>query len=73
MLDPSGNELPEKSFAKSFLSIFEKSKFKSLANSLFKITNSGSWTGVGLISSLKVLDNFEYVLSKCQPTVISFN
>jgi len=28
---------------------------------------------VGLISSLKVLDSFEYELSKCQPMVILIN
>ena len=56
-----------------FLSVFEKSKFKVDASSSFKVTNSGLWTGVGLIFSLKVFDKFEYVLSKCQPMVILIN
>ena len=73
VLVSSGIEFPENISANFFLSVFEKSKFKVDASSSFKITNSGSWTGVGLIFSLKVFDNFEYVLSKCQPMVILIN
>ncbi len=58
-LVPFGNEFPENISDNFFLSIFEKSKFKLLASSLFKIINSGLLTGVGFISSLKLLDNFE--------------
>ena len=70
VVEPFGKLFPEKILDSSPLSIFEKSKFKSLDNLSFKIINSGSWTGVGLIFSLNVLDNYEYVLSKCQPMVI---
>ena len=73
VVDPFGKVFPENIWDKSFFSILEKSRFKSLANWSFKTTNSGLWTGVGLTSSLKVLDNFEYVLSKCQPMVILIN
>jgi hypothetical protein len=68
-----GKTFPENSFAKSLSSIFEKSKFKSFDSSSFKITKFGSCTGVGFISSLNVLDSFEYVLSKCQLMVILIN
>ena len=60
-------------YQNSSLNNFEKSKFKSFASSSFKITKFGSCTGVGFISSINVLGNFEYVLSKCQPMVILIN
>ena len=72
-LVPSGKLFPENISANFFLSIPEKFKFKFLASSSFKITSSGSWTGVGLMSSLNVFDSFEYELSKCQPMVILIN
>ena len=41
------------------LSIFEKSKSKSFARSLFKINISGDFTGIGEVSSLNISGSFE--------------
>ena len=59
LLAPNGRELPENNSEIFLLSKFEKSRFSSFERSLFRITNSGFFTGIGFISSLNGSGNLE--------------